>query len=400
MLSLGVKGVEVNALVLEGASNFGNMDWLNSWIKAHSHLHNREYSQAVSTFRQLDERSSLRDNLNLLVAMGESYYYSGDHKNALIVLQRAHALDPHMQRGLDILAALLAKERKHKELEKLISPSITVLEYGPETWIAMAYFLYATKKNSKAAYFAQKACFLSPRNVEALILKGAILLDLKKFQDAVVHFREAMQVSPHRYEPHRGLVDCYIAMHRLREALTIASNACKQLGQNPRALTLYASVLMKDPVTVCKAKSILEKALAQDEMYLPAVYLLAEIYEQEMALESAITLLEKQVELQPTCKLHQMLGDLLARVHEEEKALDHYSIALNLDPNNRRALEGMHRIDNSSSKLDTSYFLTVGEEEGGDTTYERVADSENEGEADESETEAVWSDMDLELNSQ
>lgn len=64
------------------------MDRLNSWIKAHSHLHNREYSQAVTTFRQLDERSSLRDNLSLLVAMGESYYYSGDHKNALIVLQR------------------------------------------------------------------------------------------------------------------------------------------------------------------------------------------------------------------------------------------------------------------------------------------------------------------------
>ncbi|KAJ9580300.1 hypothetical protein L9F63_004040, partial [Diploptera punctata] len=401
LLSLGVKGIEVNALVSEGMSSFGNMEWLSSWIKAHSHLHNREYSQAVTTFRQLDDRGTLRDNLNLLVAMGESYYYSGDRKNALIVLQRAHSLDPHMQRGLDVLAALLAKERKHKELEKLISPpSITVSEYGPETWIAMAYLLYVSKKNSKAVYFAQKACYLSPRNVEALILKGGILMDLKKFQDAVVHFREAMQVSPHRYEPHRGLVDCYILMHRLREALTIASNACKQLGQTPRALTLYASVLMKDPVTVCKAKSILEKALAQDEMYLPAVYLLAEIYEQEMALDSAIALLEKQVELQPTCKLHQMLGDLLARVHEEEKALDHYSIALNLDPNNRRALEGMHRIDNSSSKLDTSYYMTVGEEEGGDTTYERIADSENEGEADESETEAVWSDMDLELNSQ
>ena len=37
---------------------------------------------------------------------------------------------------------------------------------------------------------------------------------------------------------------------------------------------------MKDPVTVCKAKTILEKALAQDEMYIQAVYLLAEIYEQ------------------------------------------------------------------------------------------------------------------------
>lgn len=27
LLSLGVKGIEVNALVLEGTSNFGNMDW-------------------------------------------------------------------------------------------------------------------------------------------------------------------------------------------------------------------------------------------------------------------------------------------------------------------------------------------------------------------------------------
>lgn len=70
------------------------MDRLNSWIKAHAHLHNREYGQAVATFRQLDERSSLRDNLSLLVAMGESYYYSGDHKNALIVLQRVSIVPP------------------------------------------------------------------------------------------------------------------------------------------------------------------------------------------------------------------------------------------------------------------------------------------------------------------
>lgn len=85
---------------------------------------------------------------------------------------------------------------------------------------------------------------------------------------------------------------------------------------------------MKDPVSVGKAKNLLEKALSQDETYLPAVYFLAEIYEQEMNLEAAIELLERQVETQPTCKLHQMLGDLWARVHNEEKALDHYAIAL------------------------------------------------------------------------
>lgn len=85
---------------------------------------------------------------------------------------------------------------------------------------------------------------------------------------------------------------------------------------------------MKDPVSVGKAKNLLEKALTQEETFLPAVYLLAEIYEQEMNLEAAIELLERQVEIQPTSKFHQMLGDLWARVHNQEKALDHYAIAL------------------------------------------------------------------------
>lgn len=45
-------------------------------------------------------------------------------------------------------------------------------------------------------------------------------------------------------------------------------------------LQLYASVLMKDPVSVCKTKSLLEKALTLDDSYMPAVHLMIEILEQ------------------------------------------------------------------------------------------------------------------------
>ena len=86
--------------------------------------------------------------------------------------------------------------------------------------------------------FDLQACFISPRNIEALLLKGQILLELKRYTDAVLHFREAQQVCSHRYETHKGLVDCYIGMHRFREALTIAGSAVKQLGQTPRSLTV------------------------------------------------------------------------------------------------------------------------------------------------------------------
>lgn len=101
-----------------------------------------------------------------------------------------------MQRGLDLLVSILYKEGKSKEIEKYIAPSIQPNEYSAENWIALAYYMHSMKKWTKAAYYAQKACHFNPRNIEALVLKGLILFDLKKYPDAITHFREAMQICP------------------------------------------------------------------------------------------------------------------------------------------------------------------------------------------------------------
>ena len=78
---------------------------------------------------------------------------------------------------------------------------------------------------------------------------------------------------------------------------SVATQACKSLNNSPRSLTLYATVLIKDPLqlSTAKAKPLVEKALATDPNHLPAVYLLAKILEQETNLEAAIELLRKQL---------------------------------------------------------------------------------------------------------
>ncbi|KAK6641543.1 hypothetical protein RUM44_013255 [Polyplax serrata] len=400
LLNLRLSGAEVQSFVLECATQKGisNIDWVMSWIKAHDQINSREYGHAISTLKQMDKQSCIKNNHNLLIMLGETYFNAGDSKSALSVLQRAHLIEPQLEKGLDMLASLLAKEKRVTELEKLVPTYIPLREYGPETWIAMAYYLYVNKKTSKAAYLAQKACLLNPRNVEGLLLKAAIFLDLKKYQDSVIHYREAMHLSPYRYEAYEGLVNCYIAMHRLREALTVASGVCKQLGQNPRTLTLYASVLMKDSVSVCKAKGLLEKALQQDDKFLPAVYLLVIILDQELNLEQGISILEKQIQIQPNCKLHHMLGDLYSKNHQLEKATEQYMIALQMDPSNRRLQEAMGKLNQNCNKIDTSYYVAVNDDDNINTTYE-LGDSENENEGEESEVDAVWSDIDIGLNS-
>lgn len=393
LLELGVKSGEVATLVLHPGGSSGaslplHMEWLGQWIKASAHLHTREYASSIANFKQLESRPQLADNVDILVSLGEAYYHSGDYANAATTLERVHVLDPHLLRGMDIYAALLAKDKKIKELETLSSQLMAVNDKSPEPWIVMAYLCYATKKGNRAIYFSQKACTLNPRHVEALLLKGTVLLELRKLHEAIAHFGEVFKVAPYRHEAYKGMVDCYLAQLRNNDAAAIASNACKHLGHTPRALTLYASVLMKSPMSVEKAKVCLEKALKQDPAHLPAVYLLAEVLEQQRAYDRGIQLLQRQLELHSTCRLHQMLGDFYARTGEHEKALQHFGIALNLDPSNASARRGTRRVEQRPENVEAGYDMDVDE----------IAESDVENELEESEVEAVWSDVEYSYN--
>lgn len=62
---------------------------ISGWIKAHAHLFNHnEYPLAINTLKQLDDHTPLCNSNRLLIAIGKSYYFNGDRKNALIYLQR------------------------------------------------------------------------------------------------------------------------------------------------------------------------------------------------------------------------------------------------------------------------------------------------------------------------
>ena len=130
------------------------------------------------------------------------------------------------------------------ELEKLIPAISSMTECTPETYTAMAYALFALHKLNRASNVANQALQLSPNNIEALILRGNILFEQKKYQDSLKHFRQAHQLKPYRYEILKGLADCFVGMHRLREASNIASTAYNQLGPTPRILTVNKYIML------------------------------------------------------------------------------------------------------------------------------------------------------------
>jgi len=49
-----------------------------------------------------------------------------------------------------------------------------------------------------------QALSLDSRSIEALLLKGSALVELKKTPEAVSHFREALRLAPYRYEAYNS----------------------------------------------------------------------------------------------------------------------------------------------------------------------------------------------------
>ncbi|XP_065078088.1 anaphase-promoting complex subunit 7 [Ochlerotatus camptorhynchus] len=406
LLSLGTNGIEVNTLVLNATLAPQCNDWLSNWIKAHAHMQARKYSEAIQTLRSIESNTSLSNYHQLLVLIGECYYHNGEYENAYTYLKRAHSLYPYMKNGIQILAILMAKKKKINELEKMIAPTSTFpMEYSSEMWFVMAQYLYSTAKYDKAVYFVQKACFLNPKNAEALILKAEILLQLKKYQEAIAHLRFAQQFAPYRYEVHKVLVDIYLLMNRLREAQAQALKALKTIGETSRLLVLLGRTYLKDDSTKAKAKTLLLKALEMNENYLPAVYLLADMYRQENDAASCIKLLKKHASLTQNCKLHAMLGDLLSNDKDHSGALEHYTIALNLDPTNRCAMAGLLAMGQSASGTggvgSSSYLESSMADEGSDVQdnpLEMIEIPQSAQNDLESESDIMWSDVEIEIN--
>ncbi|XP_059610546.1 anaphase-promoting complex subunit 7 [Phlebotomus argentipes] len=398
LLQLGVKGIEVNSLVVDATHWPQCSDWLTHWIEANSFIAFRKYPQAIQILKNLAGDSLIQDYNKLLVLIGESCYHNADYNNALNYLKRAHTLQPQATDGIMILSSLYAKKNKISELEKLITPSASVWEYTTENWFIMAQYLFVTGKYERAAYFAQKACFLDSRNIEAILLKANIFLELKKYKDALLHLRTVQLYAPYRFEMYKGLVDTYMRMLRFREAQTMAQNAVRFLGQSPRTFVLLARTYVRDVMVKFQATSMLEKALELDENYLPAVFMMAELLQEEGESAAAIALLKRQADVQPNSKVHCMLGDILGAQKDYSGALENYTVALSLDPANRKAITSLMAMGHptGNTKIENAYVTPSTPEEGTSYPYEL---EEIPPPDIESESEAMWSDVEVEISS-
>jgi len=321
-----------------------NLEWLPTFFKAHACILSKDYPKRVLTFTALNQQAGLSGNPDLLCDLAESCYRSADISTAMQHFNTLHLQDPHWLKGMDLYAYLLSEDGHPAELEKLATHLFSISEVHAEPWTAMGYHAKCNGDYTKAVYLAAKAVELDSFNNQALLLKGASLRMLGEAKVAVSHFKHALKLAPNRLEPYREIMNCYIQENRKNEAVAVAKNAVRILGSYPDSLALYASALMSDPGSYDKVIKITEQALALDPNHKAAIEIRCNITQRQQNYDETIRFLLRAIQQHGCSNLHTMLADCYIHVSKYSDAVDHYNIALSLNPNCTEAKEGLEKI--------------------------------------------------------
>jgi anaphase-promoting complex subunit 7 len=379
------------------ASSTECFEWVNTYIKGATEIHNRKYTEAVMTLTTID---CLKNNSKILSTIGEAFYSSGDYDRANTYLKRAYDINPHMKHGIQKYAMLCEMFKKTRELEALLRPSSAFpYEYTSENWFVMAVYLFSCLKFDKATYFINRVITQHQhRNVDALILNAKILHSTKKSNEALISLRQALKYEPYRFEVHRWIIEILLSSDRAKDAQNQSAKSLKMLGETPRTLTLAASTFLKSPISKEKAKLLLQRALELNEFYTKAVFFLAQILMDDKEHKAAIKLLEKTSAVVSNIKLSLMLADLYAKNKNLSLALEYYTKVLNIDSTNRHALNGLMALGTTSSSLEKTLEVSSTCGENDDFSAEIEASGETsrmKTNEDDDDSELVWSDVEM-----
>ncbi|SPP78812.1 anaphase-promoting complex subunit 7 [Drosophila guanche] len=347
LLELGVDGIEVNSLVMNAAPAPRNIEWLSTWIKGLALLYGCKHLEASRAFQRLNDNTKLRRNEHLLVEIGRCLYYYGNHLQAEQYLSSAVMAYPNNMEAISLLSVVYElNEQSADEQEKLFTRVTADREFSPAHWFVHGQKMYSDAKYQRGLAFVERCLDMDPRHIEGHLLRGNLLIALKRYGEAIVAFRNVQGLASYRFEVYKGLFHCYVAQKRFKEAQTMCVWAIRSFRTSPRSYTMFGRTLFHstNPVAKRSAKKFVERSLKIDSSYTPAVALMAEICQYEGATKAAIRLLEKQVINYPNQNLYTLLGDILRIEKQPFKALDYYYRALSVDSKCVRAINGINSL--------------------------------------------------------
>ncbi|CAL2227092.1 unnamed protein product [Prunus armeniaca] len=334
LAELGVAAKDIISLIPQtpnrsGRAPFDHFDssrWLHRYVEAQCCIASNDYKGGLELFTDLLQR--FPNNLHLLLEVAKVEAIIGKNDEAIMNFEKARSIDPYVVTYMDEYAMLLKTKSDFSKLNKLVHDLLITDSTRPEVFVALSV-LWERKDERGSLSYAEKSIRIDERHITGYIMKGNLLLSMKRAEAAVVAFRAAQELRPD-IRSYQGLVHSYLALSKIKEALYASREAMKAMPQSAKALKLVGDVHASNSSGREKAKKFYESALRLEPGYLGAALALAELHVIEGRNGDAVSLLERYLKDWADDSLHVKLAQVFAATNMLQEALSHYEDALRL----------------------------------------------------------------------
>ncbi|KAI4345457.1 hypothetical protein L6164_012581 [Bauhinia variegata] len=330
--------------------HFDSIRWLQRYVEAQCCMASNDYKGGLELFADLLQR--FPNNIHLILEIAKVEAIIGKNEEAILNFEKARSIDPYIITYMDEYAMLLKIKSDCSKLNKLVHDLLSIDPTRPEVFVALSV-LWERKDERGALSYAEKSVRMDERHIPGYIMKGNLLLAMKRPEAAVVAFRAAQELRPD-IRSYQGLVHSYLALSKMKEALYAAREAMKAMPQSAKALKLVgdAHASASNSGGREKAKKFYESALRLEPGYLGAALALAELHVIEGRNGDAVSLLERYLKDWADDSLHVKLAQVFAATNMLQEALSHYQAALRLNPQNEAAKRGLERLEKQMKGVD------------------------------------------------
>lgn len=347
LMELGQITKEIISLTSETMA--GRFDWLVDWIEGCSYSVRNEHPRAIARYQRL--LSVNGPSAHVLVRIAISYNSIGAYKKAVSTFEEAYSLEPNLTTYAGTYASLLAQLDSEQELEKFCEHLSE--DNQVESYIAHCYLALMKEDFTRATTLSERACHIAPRYIPSLIARGCSEMLSNKTTSAMITFRSILSMKSNCFEAHKGMVMALLRFERHKEAVIAAKESVKQCPGQARTFLLIAHATSRYPEESSKlrerAKDFYLKALTLDPSSEEAVCNLATIYIREGKPKEGLEHIKTYLCSHASARAHTSAGECYLAIRQFEKAHQHFNIALELNRNYVRALNGLQILEHGEN---------------------------------------------------
>eukprot|EP00754_Rhynchopus_humris_P001280 Rhum_TRINITY_DN10774_c0_g1::Rhum_TRINITY_DN10774_c0_g1_i1::g.40143::m.40143/K03354/APC7; anaphase-promoting complex subunit 7 len=273
--------------------------------------------------------------------VAQAYYRSGKPAEAGALFEAIRSHDPFATHGMDVFSIILKQAGNLDMLRVLADTLVECAPEAVESWIVASVLRSATTPlDDHAIQYALKGVTLSGgTSSRACSYIASLWLSSGYSDNAVYYYLKALSLSK-EVPTYQGIVKAYIKAKEARPALAMAKEAAVVF---PSCASTWALVgwVYHNAQRHDQARDYYNRAMRIDPHCVEALMYLSELECEGRNFAAAIARLKGAV---PSDTLLQQLGHIYISVRQLGDARKAFVDALQLNPHNARAAEGLKRL--------------------------------------------------------